>query len=80
MSTKQIFVKTLTGQTITLDVSDTDKIKDIKNKIQSKQQIPWEQQRLIFSGKELDDEKNILDYDIDKGSTLHLVIRLKGGI
>jgi ubiquitin len=79
MSTKQIFVKTLTGQTITLDVSDTDKIGDIKKKIQAKQQIPWDQQRLIFSGKELEDNKQVQDYDIDKASTLHLVIRLKGG-
>jgi ubiquitin len=77
MSTKQIFVKTLTGQTITLDVSDTDKIGDIKKKIQAKQQIPWDQQRLIFSGKELEDNKQVQDYDIDKASTLHLVIRLK---
>jgi ubiquitin len=78
MSTKQIFVKTLTGQTITLDISDSDKISDIKKKITSKQQIPIDQQRLVFSGKELEDDKTIEAYNIEKGSTLNLVIRLKG--
>jgi ubiquitin len=78
MATKQIFVKTITGQTITLDVADSDKISDIKKKITSKQQIPWDQQRLIFSGKELEDNTDVSSYDISKGDTLHLVIRLKG--
>lgn len=77
MSTKQVFIKTLTGQTITLDLSDSDKIADIKKKIHSKQQIPWDQQRLIFSGKELEDGKSTDDYNIQKGDTLHLVVRLK---
>lgn len=77
MSTKQIFVKTLSGQTLTLDVSDEDKITDIKKKIQAKNQIPFDQQRLIFNGKELDNSKTIQDYEVDKASTLHLVIRLK---
>lgn len=77
MIAKQIFIKTLTGQTITLEISDTDKISDIKKKIMGKQQIPWEQQRLIFDGKELEDTKSTTDYSIDVGSTLHLVVRLK---
>jgi len=76
----QIFVKTLTGQTLTLDVTDSDKIVDLKKKIQAKQQIPFDQQRLIFSGKELEDTKSVGDYNIDKMNTLHLVIRLKGGM
>eukprot|EP01080_Neovahlkampfia_damariscottae_P004452 gene4452-7827_t len=77
MSSKQIFVKTITNQTLTLDVTDSDKIVDLKKKIQAKQQIPYDQQRLIFSGKELEDNKSVGDYNISKENTLHLVIRLK---
>jgi ubiquitin len=77
MSSKQIFVKTITNQTLTLDVTDSDKIVDLKKKIQAKQQIPYDQQRLIFSGKELEDDKSVGDYNISKENTLHLVIRLK---
>mmetsp|Transcript_12251 Transcript_12251/g.18299 ORF Transcript_12251/g.18299 Transcript_12251/m.18299 type:complete len:80 (+) Transcript_12251:87-326(+) len=77
--TKQIFVKTLTGKTITLNVSDTDKIEDIKKKIQAKEFIPWDQQRLVFSGKELEDARTVGDYGVSADSTLHLVIRMKGG-
>lgn len=75
--TKQIFVKTLQGTTILLDVTDSDKIVDLKKKIEAKQQIPFNQQRLIFSGKELDDTRTVGDYNITSENTLHLVIRLK---
>lgn len=75
----QIFVKTLTGKTITLDCQSTDKISDIKTKINSQEQIPTENQRLVFSGKQLEDNMTLNEYNIESQSTLHLVLRLKGG-
>jgi ubiquitin len=76
----QLFVKTLTGKTVSIEVEEGESIEDVKAKIAEKEGIPAEQQRLIFGGQQLQDAKTLGDYDVGDDSTLHLVLRLRGGM
>ena len=75
----QLFVKTLTGKMYTLDVDSSDSIAKIKTKIQAKTGVPPDQQKIIFAGKQLEDEPPLASYKIQRECTLHLILRLRGG-
>uniref|UniRef100_A0A915CLH7 Ubiquitin-like protein NEDD8 n=1 Tax=Ditylenchus dipsaci TaxID=166011 RepID=A0A915CLH7_9BILA len=74
-----IKVKTLTGKEIELDIEPTDRVDRIKEKVEEKEGIPPPQQRLIFAGKQMNDDKTAAEYKVAGGSVLHLVLALRGG-
>eukprot|EP01043_Picozoa_sp_COSAG02_P104022 COSAG02_NODE_40018_length_410_cov_0.652733_1_plen_97_part_10 len=76
---RSLFVKTLTGRTITLEFEGSDSIEDVKAKIQDREGIPMEQLVLVFAGTELDNGKHLEDYNIGEASTLHLILLLAVG-
>ena len=75
-----VFIKTLNGETLTLNVHSWTIVGEVKDMIERIEGVPVDQQRLVFSGKQLEDKRSMADYDISKETTLHLVLRLRGGM
>ena len=73
----QVFVKTITGKTVTFDLDPNDSVESVKALIHDKEGVPPDQQRLVFGGKQLEDGKTLKDYDIQSESTIHLILRLR---
>ena len=76
---QQLFVKTLSGKTVSIECEESDKIEDVKAKIEEKEGVPVDQQRLIFAGKQLDGQKTLQECGINEGDSLSMVLRLRGG-
>ncbi|KAA6379107.1 MAG: putative Ubiquitin [Streblomastix strix] len=74
----EIFVKTLTGKTLTLQVRQTDTVLQVKQKIQELERVPPCQQRLVFARREMEDDQSLQDYNVQRDATMHLVMRLQG--
>ena len=76
-----VAVKTLTGKSITVYIQPYDTVDDLKTKVQEIEGIPPDQQRFVFAGEQLeDDHKLLIDYNVQAGSTIHLILRLRGGM
>ncbi len=76
----QIFVKTMNGKSNAIDIEATDTVATLKSKVADKEGVPAEQQRLVYNGKQLEDEATLESYEIKEQTTVHLVMRLKGGV